>query len=205
MNQKFFKLNEEKQMKILNAAIDEFTSSGYDQASTNTIVKKAGISKGLLFHYFGTKKELYTFIYNFGMNIVLKEFEDNIDYNMKDFLLLLKDVIVVKIKLMREYPNIFNFFISCYMDTSEEIKELSIRANERSEKINKLVYKNVDYSFFKDEIDKTKAMNTIRWTFEQYSTGQVQKIQLAEGKVELDRVEKELNDYIQLFSKTFYK
>lgn len=205
MNEKFFNLNKEKQMKILNAAIDEFASSGYDQASTNTIVKKAGISKGLLFHYFSSKKELYTFIYNFGMDIVLKEFEENIDFNVKDFLLFLKDVIVVKMKLMREYPNIFNFFISCYMDTSEEIEELNIRSDERSVKINKIVYENVDFSFFKDEIDKTKAMNTIRWTFEQYSMTQVQKIQLAGEKMEPDKVESELNAYIELFRNAFYK
>jgi AcrR family transcriptional regulator len=31
----------------------------YARASTNTIVREAGISKGLLFRHFGSKKDLY--------------------------------------------------------------------------------------------------------------------------------------------------
>ena len=45
-------MDEEKKQKIINASIEEF-SKGYSLASTNEIVRKAGVSKGLLFHYFG--------------------------------------------------------------------------------------------------------------------------------------------------------
>ncbi len=47
----------EKRQRIINAAIDEFMK-GYCKANTDIIVNNAGISKGLLFHYFGTKKKL---------------------------------------------------------------------------------------------------------------------------------------------------
>jgi len=46
----------EKRDRILNAAIEEFASFPFEKASTNHIVAKAGISKGLLFHYFGSKQ-----------------------------------------------------------------------------------------------------------------------------------------------------
>ena len=49
----------EKREKILLACIDEFSAHGYQNASTNRIVKAAGISKGLLFHYFDNKKTLF--------------------------------------------------------------------------------------------------------------------------------------------------
>lgn len=45
--------------RIIGAARDEFSRVGYRSASTNRIVSAAGVSKGLLFSYFGTKKELY--------------------------------------------------------------------------------------------------------------------------------------------------
>ena len=50
------RLPDGKRQRILDAAIREFAEHGYDKASTNSIVKEAGIAKGLLFHYFGSKK-----------------------------------------------------------------------------------------------------------------------------------------------------
>lgn len=44
---------------ILRAAIVEFGRMGYAAASTNTIIKQAQVSKGLLFHYFTNKEKLY--------------------------------------------------------------------------------------------------------------------------------------------------
>ncbi len=44
---------------ILNTALKEFSSQGYDKASTNVIAKEAGISKALMLHYVDSKKELF--------------------------------------------------------------------------------------------------------------------------------------------------
>lgn len=46
-----------KKDQIAASALKEFAEKGFEQASTNTICKEAGVSKGLLFHYFGSKKK----------------------------------------------------------------------------------------------------------------------------------------------------
>ncbi len=51
MKETFFKLSEEKQARIMNAVLEEFSLSGYEKTSLDTIVRKAGISKGGLFRY----------------------------------------------------------------------------------------------------------------------------------------------------------
>ena len=61
MNQKFFDVKKEKQDAIINAALQAFGENGYKRASTDVIVKQAGISKGLLFHYFISNSLLYIF------------------------------------------------------------------------------------------------------------------------------------------------
>ena len=61
MNNKFFDAAKEKQDRIINAALQVFAVNGYRHASTDEIVRIAGISKGLLFHYFGSKLGLYSF------------------------------------------------------------------------------------------------------------------------------------------------
>ena len=43
----------------LATELEEFSEKGFDRASTNSIAERAGVSKGLVFHYFGSKQRLY--------------------------------------------------------------------------------------------------------------------------------------------------
>ena len=45
--------------RILDAAMREFSEKGYDAASMNTICAENEISKGIIYHYFKDKDELY--------------------------------------------------------------------------------------------------------------------------------------------------
>lgn len=46
--------------KILFSAAQHFSLYGFNGSSLNAIAKEAGISKGAIFHYFGSKKSLAT-------------------------------------------------------------------------------------------------------------------------------------------------
>ncbi|MFB7138625.1 TetR/AcrR family transcriptional regulator [Gottfriedia sp. NPDC056225] len=48
----------EKEIKILEAAIEIFAEKGFVSTSTNEIAKKANVAEGTIFRYFKTKKEL---------------------------------------------------------------------------------------------------------------------------------------------------
>jgi len=56
---RFNKLPDKRQSAILDAAATEFSTNGYDGASFNRIIEKAGISKGSMYYYFEDKKDLY--------------------------------------------------------------------------------------------------------------------------------------------------
>lgn len=45
--------------RILDAALAEFVERGFEAASSNTIARRAKVAKGLVFHHFGTKSDLY--------------------------------------------------------------------------------------------------------------------------------------------------
>ena len=49
----------EHREKLFQAAIHEFAAEGYEQASINTILKKAGMSKGQFYYHFENKQGLY--------------------------------------------------------------------------------------------------------------------------------------------------
>jgi Transcriptional regulator len=48
-----------KQDKILEYSMVEFAQKGFEQASTNAIAKAASLSKGLIFHYYPNKDDLF--------------------------------------------------------------------------------------------------------------------------------------------------
>lgn len=45
--------------RILDAAMEEFSLKGYEGASLNTVCAEKGISKGIIYHHFKDKDELY--------------------------------------------------------------------------------------------------------------------------------------------------
>lgn len=51
------KLND-RQMRILEAAVATFGEKGYAATSTNEIAKRAGVAEGTIFRYYKTKKDL---------------------------------------------------------------------------------------------------------------------------------------------------
>lgn len=51
--------NQLTRRRIMDSALAEFSQQGYGASSVNTICAAQGISKGIIYHYFKTKDELY--------------------------------------------------------------------------------------------------------------------------------------------------
>lgn len=60
----FTNLPKEKQTRILNAALAEFSTHLYHEASINQIIKTAEISRGSFYQYFDEKEDLYFYMIN---------------------------------------------------------------------------------------------------------------------------------------------
>jgi AcrR family transcriptional regulator len=58
----FYHLSEEKQKRIFEAAVQEFSARRFSDASINQIIKNAGIPKGSFYQYFADKEDLYLYM-----------------------------------------------------------------------------------------------------------------------------------------------
>lgn len=56
-------IREQTRQQILDAAFDLFAREGFSKTSIAAIAQKAGVSKGLIYHYFGSKKEMLDAIF----------------------------------------------------------------------------------------------------------------------------------------------
>lgn len=104
MNERFFDLKKDRQDRIINGAMRVFAENGFKHASTDEMVAAASISKGLLFHYFKSKKGAYLFLYEYCTRYMLVEMREaehrrGCDYFEMQRLLSLADTAV-----LRKYP-----------------------------------------------------------------------------------------------------
>ena len=130
MNSKFFDLKKEKQDRMINASLKIFALQGYRHASTDDIVREAAISNGLLFHYFGSKLGVYTFIYDYSVRYISLELKSNVDPKEKDMFLLLKQTEAARMHAMRGYPYMQQFLNrSMSEDVSEALLAIEAKRN----------------------------------------------------------------------------
>lgn len=205
MINKFLNLEPEKRERILNAAINEFAKKGFKNASTNEIVKEAGISKGLIFHYFKNKKQLYLFLYDYLMEILKEEYFQKLWLEERDFLVRMRMASLTKLELFRKYPMIFKFFLTAYTETDDEVRiEVADRKNKLMEANLPRVYDNVDLSNVRDGVDHQKAMNLIVWALEGYANSKIPEFKTMDEEDFSDMVA-ELATYLEILRQSFFK
>lgn len=204
---KFFSVDEEKQAKIINAGMKQFSQKGFSLASTNEIVKDAGISKGLLFHYFRNKKDLFLFLYDYGVDLIMKEMNEKLDWNQRDFFIKWKEIVLLKIELARKYPELFTFLQAVLNEEAVEVKgELDHKNKALMANAYDRFFKDIDTSKFKDNIDVQKAMNIVIWTMEGFGNQEQEKNKFMPlDQIRLEEIVAEMELYLGVLRQMFYK
>lgn len=207
MYSKFLNLDDEKQDRIINAALKEFAQKGYDNASTNEIVKEAGISKGLLFHYFQNKKQLYLFLFDYCYELIIDEYYKKADLTEPDFFKRMRQAIQIKAELLSKYPDILKFIQESFLEESTDLKEEFEKRKQELTKINfEKAYEGIDLSRFREDVDVQKVLKVITWTFEKMSDEALYKAKMSpEHQIDYQKISVEAEEYFELFIKCFYK
>jgi AcrR family transcriptional regulator len=196
-------MDPEKRDRIINAALEEFADSGFKKASTNSIVKKAGISKGLLFHYFDTKESLYNYLEKYVIYTVIETLQAEIDWNEPDFFNRLMQVAIIKGRLTLRFPKVFEFFTTIL--TNKSIDEIyAYREDFAPGLLEKVYIHNIDYSKFKPDLDMEKTMKIINWVIEKYSMELLGDL-FEKKDYDYDKITADFEEYMKILKKAFYK
>lgn len=209
MYDKFEQLTKEKQNRILNAAFTEFAQKGYKLASTDTIAKEAEISKGSLFLYFKNKKGMFIYLFDYAVQKTSKEFFERVDFNEPDMLNRYKGAILVKLSVMKDNPSIYEFITRVTLEEVEELKSIiDERVKEIAQSGYARLFSDIDYSLFKEGIDKQKAINIILWTLEGYSNSllnKYRKTKMLLSDFDYNQILKEIDEYLYVLKTCLYK
>jgi AcrR family transcriptional regulator len=165
--EKFNNLPLEKQSTIINAALDTFGTNGYKKTSVSDIANAAGISKAMIFHYFNSKKELYFYLFNFCVNLIMEEINDKYDTSITDFFERIKMATTLKVAVLKKHPASLSYLNSVYYETNEEVKDDIASEMSRGDIFrNKYVFDGLDYSKFKEGVDVKLIMKMLMWMSE---------------------------------------
>lgn len=164
MNEKFFELKKEKQDRMINAALKVFSENGYKHASTDEIVSVAGISKGLLFHYFGSKLGLYTFLYDYCVRFMVLEIKTDVAAEQTDYFEIMKSLEYAKYQVYKQYPYLPNFVEASLREDLGQELEIVEEQRSKMEEIYAGMLEHVDASLFRPEVDILKLHTMIQHT-----------------------------------------
>ncbi len=199
MNEKFFDLKKEKQDRIINASLKVFAEKGYKHASTDIIVEEAGISKGLLFHYFISKLGLYTFLFNYSVRFMSLELS-TVNKDKNDFFVLIKQVETAKLQVLKNYPYMQQFIESTkYEDVKEALLSIEEKKNALIES-KETIMDTADLSRLKPEVDVEKLKRMIEFIIQG-----MMKESFSEGYFHPDMMYEEINSYMDMLQKLTYK
>ncbi len=107
--QTFKNLTKERQEEILLTAFEEFAFKGYNSASLSAIIKKLGLAKGSFYRYFSSKKDLFKYLIDEGVERRSKSLDKLLKEDFNDFFDVLKQNFVNKLNFDKENPVIGAF------------------------------------------------------------------------------------------------
>ncbi|MNW31429.1 Fatty acid metabolism regulator protein [compost metagenome] len=106
----------EKQLKIIQAAVEIFAEKGFAGSSTSEIAQRAGVAEGTIFRHYKTKKDLLLSIVAPMVSkligpFVWNEFKDVLDKDYSSLEEFLYDMAINRIKFTRKHLKIIKILL----------------------------------------------------------------------------------------------
>jgi AcrR family transcriptional regulator len=202
-------LETEKRERIINAALGEFARKGYKNASTNEIVKAAGISKGLLFHYFSNKKSLFLELCDYALDIFLSEFYSKLNLDETDIINRWKQVVLLKIELIQKHSELYDFMLASALEESAEIRpDIDSKNNDILEVGYRKIFENINTSCFREGIDTQRASDIIIWAGQGFGNRELEMMKrdpTYKPNYNLQSIMEQFDMYLEILKIAFYK
>lgn len=142
--------------KILEAALEEFGANGYAGGTINNICKR-GINKGLIYHNFKDKDELYLVCLEKSCQKLVAMIEES--GCASDQLQYMK----LRMHFFTEYPNEAHIFFEAILQPQEELRDRIRQILEPFEAVNERIYRSVLSGLtLRDGITEEDALNYFR-------------------------------------------
>ena len=201
-DEKFDAISEEKKLRIINAGLECFGRYGYKKANTDEIAIKAGISKGLLFYYFKNKKNYFLYLCDYCNRVSAQSADTETLNCITDFFQLLDFGVKTKLKVMEEYPYMYDFLLRAVLFKDQAIADTVNEYIETTfDESFKTYFHSIDFSKFKADADPKYIFKMFSWL----SEGYLSERQRYNTPIIFTEVVSEFEKWKQMLKKISYK
>ena len=162
MIDQFNRLPVDEQNVILDACMAEFAENGYLRASTNQMVKQAGIPKGTLFYYFGSKRELFLYLLDRALGTYqafVGDFTGRLPSDLFDRIFYMVDV---RMQFALRNPDVYHFLFKALLNIPDELKvEMEERFAEYAVESQRFLRENVDTSMLREGVTLDQVLDLV--------------------------------------------
>ena len=129
--------------EILDACFAAFAQHGYEHTSTALLAQAAGVSKALLFHHFGSKKELYLQVLDRLFERGKAEISFDTPVQDMDFFEMYQRTSMARFEYYTKHPDAYRLIQEAFFATPDELRAeieekyggLKANRNERLERM----------------------------------------------------------------------
>lgn len=201
----FFKLDKEKQNRIINSAMKEF-GYGFKKSSTDIIAKEADISKGSLYYYFGTKEQLFMHVIKESIKIKKEAYDKTLALNNLDFIETFRQLNLLKKDILLKYPYLDRLAAGIWVHYEDTPKEAVELIQQQSDITYNKILKESNTSKFRPDINKEVACEIIAWATDVLVTDKL--IETTEETMDKNEISKNfdniLDEYVKTLKLAFY-
>ena len=197
----FLSLPEDKQKTIRNSALKVFGENGYKKASVKDIADEADISKSMVFHYFGTKKDLYLYLVDYCSKVLTGPLTSIQKDLPRDYFERMKVATEKQMGVLKDEPFFLKFLTSMLSESDPEIsEELQTYRDYAATFQSSYALDDMDFSKFKEDVDLKVVLRMMVWMAEGFS----RNVSL-ESEEALDKYIDQFNEAVELLRSNLYK
>jgi len=158
----FFNLADEKKGRIFNAAVSEFSSKRFSEATINSIIKTALIPRGSFYQYFSDKEDIYLYM----LNEIGKEKLSVMGYTMQsctdaDFFDTFINMFEAALKWSKTKPDYHRIGMLMLTDESDFIGKLRDLSEQGFQMFKDLVVRDQNKGLIKKDINPAIVIDLI--------------------------------------------
>ncbi len=121
--------------KILQVALNEFANHSYEKSSINRICTEGNISKGVMYHHFKDKDELYLLCVRYCYDTMLDYYKNKMSEE-KDWKEEIKKFLDIKYHFFNENPILHKIFYNTLFKMPEHLKDEIKRISKKLDDLN---------------------------------------------------------------------
>lgn len=119
------KVNTEKRMEIIEAALQLFSERGFEKATVDEIANKANVGKGTIYLYFKNKEQIFMAVIEEGLSKMITHLSQIFSHG--SFMTQLREMITYHFKFVEENKDFYKIFLKerlnfCFYDNPSKTK-----------------------------------------------------------------------------------